>query len=55
MLNAVIDISHHNGKSLDFAAARADGILGVIHKASQGTRARAAEMVQALAAPAQGG
>jgi lysozyme len=40
MLNAVIDISHHNGKSLDFTAARADGILGVIHKASQGTRAR---------------
>jgi lysozyme len=36
----VIDISHHNGKSLDFALARADGILGVIHKASQGPRAR---------------
>jgi lysozyme len=40
MLNAVIDISHHNGKSLDFEAARAAGILGVIHKASQGPRAR---------------
>jgi len=32
----VIDISHHNGKSLDFELARDDGILGVIHKASQG-------------------
>jgi lysozyme len=40
MLNAVIDISHHNGKSLDFEAAKADSILGVIHKASQGTRGR---------------
>jgi lysozyme len=37
MLNAVIDISHHNGKSLDFERARAGGIVGVIHKASQGT------------------
>lgn len=36
MLNAVIDISHHNGPSLDFAAAKLDGVLGVIHKASQG-------------------
>ncbi len=40
MLNAVIDISHHNGKSLDFRAAKADGILGVIHKASQGATGR---------------
>lgn len=36
LLNAVIDISHHNGGALDFAKAKADGILGVIHKASQG-------------------
>jgi lysozyme len=35
-LNAVIDISHHNGAGLDFAKAKADGIIGVIHKASQG-------------------
>lgn len=35
-INAVVDISHHNGGSLDFAKAKADGILGVIHKASQG-------------------
>lgn len=35
-LNAVIDISHHNGPNLDFAKAKADGIIGVIHKASQG-------------------
>lgn len=35
-LNAVIDISHHNGPGLDFAKAKADGIIGVIHKASQG-------------------
>jgi lysozyme len=40
MLNAVIDISHHNGKSLNFNLAKADGILGVIHKASQGTTGR---------------
>jgi lysozyme len=40
MLNAVIDISHHNGKSLNFNSAKADGILGVIHKASQGTTSR---------------
>lgn len=35
-INAVIDISHHNGSHLDFAKAKADGILGVIHKSSQG-------------------
>jgi lysozyme len=38
--SSVIDISHHNGKSLDFERASADGILGVIHKASQGTAGR---------------
>ncbi|HSQ95337.1 MAG TPA: glycoside hydrolase family 25 protein [Croceibacterium sp.] len=40
MLNAVIDISHHNSKSLNFKLAKADGILGVIRKASQGTTGR---------------
>lgn len=34
-LNAVVDLSHHNG-TVDLGAAAADGILGVIHKASQG-------------------
>src|SRR5216117_638093 len=33
--NAVIDISHFN-QHLDFAAIRRSGIIGVIHKASQG-------------------
>lgn len=36
MINAVIDLSHHNGP-VDFRAASGDGILGAIHKASQGT------------------
>lgn len=35
MLNAVIDLSHFNANP-DFAAAAQDGILGVIHKATQG-------------------
>jgi lysozyme len=34
--NAVIDLSHFNQKP-NLAAAKADGILGVIHKATQGT------------------
>jgi lysozyme len=34
-LNAVVDISHHNG-TVNLVKAKADGILGVIHKASQG-------------------
>ncbi len=34
-LNAVIDLSHHNARP-DFVSAKADGILGVIHKATQG-------------------
>ena len=33
--NAVVDLSHHNG-SVDFAKAVADGLIGVIHKATQG-------------------
>jgi len=37
-LNAVIDLSHHN-QNLDFQQIReAGGILGVIHKATQGLR-----------------
>lgn len=35
MLNAVIDVSHHNTIS-SFAKAKQDGILGIIHKATQG-------------------
>ena len=34
--NAVIDLSHHNG-SVDFKQVSGDGIVGVIHKATQGT------------------
>jgi len=34
-LNVVVDISHHNGNP-DFAQAAAAGIVGVIHKATQG-------------------
>lgn len=36
VLNVVVDLSHHNG-SVDFIQAQGDGILGVIHKATQGT------------------
>jgi lysozyme len=36
MLDAVIDISHHNGLALDFHVAAASGIRGIIHKATQG-------------------
>jgi len=36
MIDAVIDLSHHNGTNLGFAAAGGSGILGVIHKATQG-------------------
>ncbi len=35
-LNAIIDLSHHNSQP-DFATAKSQGILGVIHKATQGT------------------
>src|SRR5271154_1174616 len=35
-LNAVIDLSHFNTR-VDFSSARADGILGVILKGTQGT------------------
>ncbi len=35
-INVVVDISHHNG-NVDLNAAKAAGIVGVIHKATQGT------------------
>lgn len=35
-LNAVIDLSHFNNVT-DFNAVKADGIVGVIHKATEGT------------------
>jgi lysozyme len=35
--NIVVDLSHHNA-NVDFARARQAGIVGVIHKATQGTR-----------------
>lgn len=35
--NAVVDLSHHERKP-DFTRARATGLRGVIHKATQGTR-----------------
>jgi len=34
--NSVIDISHHNAVGLRFNKAKADGIIGVIQKATQG-------------------
>ncbi|WP_419198851.1 glycoside hydrolase family 25 protein [Wolbachia endosymbiont of Rhagoletis cingulata] len=36
-INAVVDISHWN-ESVDFKLAKEDGILGVIHKATQGLK-----------------
>jgi lysozyme len=35
-INVVVDISHHNG-NIDLGGAKAAGIVGVIHKATQGT------------------
>src|SRR5438093_13477171 len=35
-LNVVVNLSHHNG-NVDLAQAQAAGIVGVIHKATQGT------------------
>jgi lysozyme len=34
-LNAVVDLSHHNG-AVDLGAAKQAGLLGIIHKATQG-------------------
>jgi lysozyme len=36
VVNVVIDLSHHN-QGLDFAQIKNAGILGIIHKATQGT------------------
>jgi len=36
-INSVIDISHHNG-TVNLIQAAADGIVGVIHKATQGIK-----------------
>jgi lysozyme len=36
-INVVIDLSHHNER-VDFAKVKADGIVGVIHKATQGLK-----------------
>ena len=35
-INVVVDISHHNG-NIDLNQAKQAGIVGVIHKATQGT------------------
>lgn len=35
-LNSIVDLSHHNG-NVDLQQAQASGILGIIHKATQGT------------------
>lgn len=35
-INVVVDISHHNG-NVDLTKAQQDGIVGVFHKATQGT------------------
>jgi lysozyme len=35
-INVVVDLSHHNG-NVDLTKAKAAGIVGVIHKATQGT------------------
>src|SRR5262245_5381359 len=35
MLNAVVDLSHHNTIN-DLSVAKADGIAGIFHKATQG-------------------
>lgn len=45
MLNSVIDISHHNHVD-SFAALHRQGILGVIHKATQGGRYRDPELAE---------
>jgi len=35
-MTSVIDLSHHNSGVLDFGKAKADGIVGIIQKATQG-------------------
>ena len=39
MIDTIIDVSHHNGSTLDFHAAAGAGVVAVIHKATQGTGA----------------
>jgi len=34
-LNAIVDLSHHNN-NVNFEQAKADGLVGIIHKATQG-------------------
>jgi len=52
-INVVIDLSHHN-ETVDFAKVKASGIVGVIHKATQGLtyvdQTYAARQTAALAA-----
>jgi lysozyme len=36
LLNAIVDLSHHNTVT-SFEEARADGVLAIIHKATEGT------------------
>ena len=36
-INVIVDLSHHN-EAVDFVKMKADGIVGVIHKATQGLR-----------------
>ncbi|MBF9223762.1 glycoside hydrolase family 25 protein [Hymenobacter ruricola] len=36
MIDAVVDISHHQQMTVDFVAVASSGILGVIHKATEG-------------------
>jgi len=38
--NAIIDLSHHNGNTIDLARAKTAGMVGVIQKATQGTSFR---------------
>ncbi len=44
MIDAIIDISHHNGTNFRFDLAAAAGIKGAIHKASQGLSGADAEL-----------
>jgi lysozyme len=39
-INAVIDLPHHN-ETVDFEQFKGAGVVGVIHKATQGLRDRA--------------
>ncbi|MET0314953.1 MAG: glycoside hydrolase family 25 protein [Hansschlegelia sp.] len=42
MFNGLIDLSHHNAVD-DWAAAKADGVVAVVHKATEGTSFRDAQ------------